>query len=182
MPSQSPVDLGVAVEGGAGELRVRYNPAVSHGHDAGATLDFTVAGGSAVEYRGGRYELKAFHFHSPSEHTIDGEFAAAEIHFVHRDTDGNALVVGVLADEGEPFVGASRFSEAMNVASLIPESTTHYAYLGSLTTPPYTEDVEWIVFSERVALSSEWIEAFSNQYAPNNRAVQPLNDRTIVLG
>jgi carbonic anhydrase len=182
VPSQSPVDVGAAVEGDAGELRIRYNRAVSHGRDTGTTLDFAVAGGSAVEYRGRRYELKAFHFHAPSEHTIDGEFAAAEIHFEHQDSDGNALVVGVLADEGDPSVGASRFSEAVNVASLIPGSTTHYAYSGSLTTPPYTEDVEWIVFTEHVALHPQWLEAFSNQYAPNNRPVQPLNDRTIAIG
>lgn len=182
MPSQSPVDLGDAREGDAGELEIRYNRAVSHGRDTGTTLDFTVAGGSAIKYRGRRYELKAFHFHTPSEHTIDGKFAAAEIHFTHLDADGNALVVGVLADEGEPSVGASRFSEAVNVASLIPGSTTHYAYSGSLTTPPYTEDVEWVVFTDHVALHPQWIEAFSERFGPNNRVVQPLDGRTIIVG
>jgi carbonic anhydrase len=180
--SQSPIDLGVAVEGDAGELTIRYNRAVSHGRDTGSTLEFTVAGGSAIQYRGRRYNLETFHFHTPSEHTIDGEFAAAEIHFKHSDADGNALVLSVLVDEGEAPRGARRSGEAVDVASLIPDSVAHFAYVGSFTTPPYTEGVEWVVLTERISLHPQWLQAFSERFGANIRPVQPINDRIIIIG
>lgn len=180
--SQSPVDLGSAVEGAQADMAIRYGKSIMHGHDGGTTLSFTVAGGSAITIGGRRYELKEYHFHTPSEHSIDGVHTAAEVHFVNEDGDGNSAVVAVLIDDSDTAPGPRRTDQAMPMKDLLPESTTHYAYDGSLTTPPYTEGVQWIVLADRVALHPDWIAAFRDRYGVNNRAVQPLNDRTITIG
>lgn len=180
--SQSPVDLGSAVEHRPEELELRYHKSIMHGDDRGTTLAFPVAGGSAVTYAGHRYELKEFHFHTPSEHTVRGENAAAEVHFVNEDADGNIAVVAVLIEESGDASGARGLGQAMAMKALLPESTTRYAYEGSLTTAPYTEGVQWIVFTDRVGLSPEWLAAFRDRYGSNNRPVQPIGNRTITLG
>ncbi len=180
--SHSPVDLGGAVPADHGAFSIDHYASVMYGLDAGTTLNFTVAEGSSITADGARYELKGFHFHTPSEHAIDGEFAAAEIHFVHGDDAGNLAVLAVLVDEGDMSRGPRRLEQSMATRLLLPGSTTHYAYEGSLTAPPFTEGVQWFVLSERITLRPEWIEAFQSRYGPNNRSLQDLNHRTITLG
>lgn len=152
------------------------------GHDDGSTHTVLVPSGNAILYDGSRYELESYHFHTPSEHAINGELAAAEIHFVHVDDEGNAAVLGVLVEEGELSDSPRHFSESSSIDSLLPDSTSHYEYDGSLTTPPYTEGVAWIVLKDSIMLHPQWIETFSAQYGANNRPLQPLNGRTVTLG
>lgn len=180
--SQSPIDLGSAIEQEPEALTFQYHKSTMHGQDRGTTLAFPVAGGSSVTYGGHRYELKEFHFHTPSEHTIHGEHAAAEVHFVNQDTEGNFAVVAVIVEESDAVSGSRGLDQAMSMKALFPESTTHYAYEGSLTTAPYTDGVQWIVLSDPVGFNPVWIAAFRDRYGPNNRAVQPIGDRTVTLG
>jgi len=180
--SQSPIDLGSAIEHEPEALTFQYHKSVMHGQDRGTTLAFPVAGGSSVTYAGDRYELKEFHFHTPSEHVIHGEYAAAEVHFVNEDAEGNTAVVAVFVEESDGASGSRGLDQAIAMKALLPQSTTHCAYEGSLTTPPYTEGVQWIVLSDRVALNPDWLGAFHDRYGPNNRAVQPLGGRTITHG
>ncbi len=179
---QSPVDLGGAVPSDPLELRINYGPSAHAGHDAGSTHNVPVPSGYSISYDGRRYELASYHFHTPSEHVINGEFSAAEIHFVHVDTSGNTAVLGVFVDERELSDSPRHFSEATEMDVFIPESTAHYAYDGSLTTPPYTEDVVWIVMKDSISLHPQWIETFRERYGANNRPIQPLNGRTVTLG
>lgn len=182
MTAQSPIDLGPAIEGTPEDLTISYGKSVMHGHDRGTTLSFPVAGGSSITYGGRRYELKEFHFHTPSEHVIGGEHAAAEVHFVNEDADGRIVVVALFVDESDVALGPRRVDQAMPMKNLLPESIVHYAYDGSLTTSPYTEGVQWIVFSDRATLNPDWVTAFRDQYGANNRDVQPLGDRMVTLG
>jgi carbonic anhydrase len=180
--SQSSIDLGVADPCEPLELVIDYRPSVDHGHDAGTTHNVPVSGGHSISYGGKRYELDSYHFHTPSEHSIDGEFAAAEIHLVHTDVAGDVAVLGVLVDESEQSAGPLHFSEATAIESLLPDTTTHYAYEGFLTTPPYTEGVVWIVMKDNITLHPQWIETFNERYGANNRRNQPLNGRNVMLG
>lgn len=179
--AQSPIDLGSAVVSSPVELDITYRKSTFHGKESRTTVEFPVAGGSLITYDGRRYELEQFHFHTPSEHAIDGELADGEIHFVHSDADGNRLVVGVFIDGSESGKGPRRIEQAQAVANLLPEATTHYAYEGSLTTPPFTEGIQWIVMTDHVALQPRWIESFRERFGDNNRALQAINDRTVEL-
>lgn len=179
---QSPVDLGAAVSCEPRELRIDYQPSVHSGHDDGSTHKIPVSIGHSVSYDGTTYELDSYHFHTPSEHAIAGELAAAEIHFVHVAAAGGTAVLGVFVDKGEQSDGPRHFSEATSIEEFLPESRVHYAYDGSLTTPPYTEGVTWIVMKDSITLHPEWIETFRERYGANNRPIQPLNGRTVQLG
>ncbi len=180
--AQSPVDLGFPAAGAEDELVIRYHTSLMFGREARLTLEYTVAGSSAIEYGGRWYRFQQFHFHTPSEHAVEGDLAAAEIHFVHVDRDDNLAILVMLVDECKVSKGPRRLEQGMSMSSLLPESTTHYACDGSLTTRPFTEGVKWMILTERVTMHPDWVEAFCERYGPNNRPLLPLNGRTITLG
>ena len=163
----------------------------------GHTIQVNVDAGSAIVYNGIRYDLLQFHFHAPSEHTLDGQPALMEIHFVHQDPNsGNLAVVGVLLIEGDQANAAyapvfdnlpaevgepEATGESLALAPLLPEARTYYTYQGSLTTPPCSEIARWLLLANPVALSAEQIGAFTKIYAGNARPTQPLGMRDLLL-
>jgi len=157
-----------------------------HAVDNGHAIQVNAEGMATLNGR--RFALTQFHFHSPSEHTVDGRSYAIEGHFVHAAQDGRLAVVGVFYTEGEEnaafgaVLGSVAGSEgfAAKLAELLPIARSYYHYNGSLTTPPLTENVEWYVFIEPVELSAAQIEAFRSYYARNNRDAQPLNGRSVL--
>ena len=179
-----------------GAVRVAHHEHVVDVLDNGHTIQVTYDEGSTVELAGKSYGLVQYHFHSPSEHTVDGEHFPMEIHFVHRSEDGELAVLGVLVEAGahnptfdaiwndlprEP--GESRHLEQVDVDidELFPESHERYRYEGSLTTPPCSEGVHWSVIREALSLSQEQIEAFRSIFDANNRPVQPIHDRRVQI-
>ena len=160
--------------------------------DTGHSEQVNLLPGSFITYGGIRYELQQFHFHSPSEHTIDGKAAPMEAHFVHRSADGKLAVVGILLKQGtaaSPFApvltalpssGEKRMVE-VDLPALLPKSTRHFAYQGSLTTPPCSEDVQWIVMLGEDAVSKPEITSFRAKYPHNARPVQPPKGRTVEI-
>jgi carbonic anhydrase len=137
------------------------------------------------------------HFHAPSEHVIDGKQFPLEAHFVCKGVDGKISVVAVMFDdlgEGAPnpvldeILSAAPKEvseegveiEKLDFKSLFPQDLHYFHYLGSLTTPPLTETVDWYVVSSPVAVSSEQIERFHEFYNGNNRSTQDLNGRVVV--
>ena len=112
--------------------------------------------GNGITLDGTRFELLQFHFHHGSEHTLDGAQLPMEMHLVHRSDRGALAVIGVLLGE-----------------------CAAWRYRGSLTTPPCTEGVSWIVMTEPVTLSAAQIAAFGALYARNYRPVQPLGRRKL---
>jgi carbonic anhydrase len=200
---QSPIDLtgAVPIEDAGIERRLgtevltlkqraRVMDLVDNGHTIQVTNDVPMA----LDLDGVHYELVQFHFHAPSEHTIDGEHAPLEVHLVHKSADGQLAVIGVLIEEGEhdvlwePIIaslpegpGDSRHVEDLdlNMNELRPLPKRYYRYRGSLTTPPCSEGVEWIVMAEKRQISSAQMAALVSHLHDNNRPVQPLGDRKI---
>ena len=152
--------------------------------------------GSMLNHGDATFELKQFHFHSPSEHTVNGKAVPLEMHLVHADQNGNLAVVGVLMREGAKDNAAlaklwaqmpgkagdkNKLDAKINVSTLLPKSKEYYRYNGSLTTPPCSEGVRWYVLKEPVTVSKAQIEQFSKTVGfANNRPVQPVNARAIL--
>jgi carbonic anhydrase len=191
--SQSPIDIQGAAEADLPNLELKYAPTPVVITNNGHSIQVDYAPGSSMVLDGVRYELAQFHFHSPSEHTVNGVNAAAEMHLVHKSADGALAVVGVLIEPGvqnsrfDPIwknlpaqAGpAQRFEQTIHVADLLPGDLRTWRYSGSLTTPPGTEGVHWNLMVEPVTVSQAQIDAFRQVMHGNNRLVQPLNGRVI---
>ncbi len=195
--NQSPINLVNDVRAGLPALEFEYYSANINAINNGHSIQQNMNPGSflRVPERNLSFELKQFHFHSPSEHTIDGKSFAMEVHFVHADKDGKLAVVGVMIDEGEehpvlkqlwafmPENPGEISQEPIGIeeTNLLPPTREYYAYSGSLTTPPCTEGVRWIVLKTPIQASAEQIATFKKRVGPaTNRPVQPLNARMIL--
>lgn len=190
---QSPVDIvGPVHDSSIGPLGIGYRQTnvvvLNNGHSIQVNCD----PGSTLAYAGKKFELLQFHFHSPSEHLIEGRSYAMEAHFVHRSPLGEFAVIGVIMEPGEenPILasfwqqapaggGTKETGTRINPAELLPFDVHFYAYTGSLTTPPCSEGVEWIVMKEPIAVSREQIDHFLALIGENIRPVQPLHGRLI---
>jgi len=161
----------------------------------GHTVQVNFAPGSTLMVDGRAFELKQVHFHTPSENIIDGEPCALEAHFVHADPKGNLAVVAVMFDEGTenavlaklwtemPEKAGDKHTLTLNIGgeAMMPASRDYYRYTGSLTTPPCTEGVIWLVLKEELTASKAQIAHFANiMHHPNNRPVQPTNARVVM--
>ncbi|MDQ7072609.1 MAG: carbonic anhydrase family protein [Gammaproteobacteria bacterium] len=73
------------------------------------------------------------------------------------------------------------FNERINVKNLLPKQREYYRFNGSLTTPPCTEGVRWLVMKDIVTVSESTIATFLDVLTePNNRPLQPVNARPIL--
>ncbi len=194
--AQSPIDIRGAHALDLVDIEVHYGESANKIFNNGHTIQVDVDPGSHIIYNGITYDLLQFHFHAPSEHSIAGETAPMEIHFVHQDPNsGNLAVVGILLTEGEndSHAYAAVFDhlpaqvgepeaqgDPLNLARLLPETHGYYSYQGSLTTPPCSEIVRWLLLDTPVALSAEQIAAFRAIYDGNARPVQPLGARDLL--
>jgi carbonic anhydrase len=180
----------------ASPIRVLRQSSVVDVLNSGHTIQVNPEGESVLDLEGERFRLVQYHFHAPSEHTLDGRRFPMEMHVVHQSDPGDLAVVGVFIRKGaiHPTVtklwqqipdkqGMVEHHEDVTVApgKLLPDTIHTYQYSGSLTTPPCSENVRWLVIAESIEFSPEQIETFENLYAGNNRPLQPLNDRTIRL-
>lgn len=197
--SQSPVDIATANAIGADlpPLMIEPHAQPLHMLNNGHTVEAVCPGAASLHFGASRYELLQFHFHAPSEHTIDGEHAEVELHFVHSDGEGHLAVVAVLFFEGQvehpeiaelltresiAHAGDEIFDEStsLDVRDFLPDSLDYYTYDGSLTTPPATEGVRWFVLKQPLHMTRAQIEAIDRVYYSNNRPTQPLNARFIL--
>lgn len=190
---QSPIDLAGATAGEYPDIEFDYGLRLATVMNTGHTIQVNMDSGGGIIFDGIRYELLQFHFHHASEHTLGGVQMSMELHLVHRSDRGALAVVGVLLGEGaanealtpiwQRFPHAAGWAEALpeaiEVAALLPELRTAWRYGGSLTTPPCTEGVSWIVMTDPVTLSAAQIAAFGALYPRNFRPVQPLGRRTL---
>ena len=199
---QSPIDLTGAVEASDADLpdlTFDYHPSALALMDNVHTVQAAYDPGSTLVVDGETYELKQFHFHAHSEHTVDGKAAPLELHLVHAREDDQGVthlaVVGVLIVEGaENPAYASVLDhlptevteepeavdgQTVDAAALLPTDRTFFHYEGSLTTPPCSEGVSWQVMTTPVELSAGQIAAFTARYDDDFRPVQPLGDREL---
>ena len=164
----------------------------------GSTVEFTYAPGSFIRSLGTDYTLAQFHFHTPSEHTLDAVSYPLELHMVHVDASGApAVVVGVFIKRGAANTAlATAFNNlpqskgdvsqpagaSINAAHLLPGNLTHFRYQGSLTTPPCTEGIRWYVMRTPIEMSDAQIATYQNlpQLNPSARPLQPVNGRTVL--
>jgi carbonic anhydrase len=177
-----------------GEIEFHYKTSAFTVIDDGHTIRADFAPGNYITLGGDRYDLEQVHFHSGSEHTIAGVSMPMELHLVHKNEKGEFAVLGVVLIQG-PADGAiqliwdsipphknvaQKAAASLNPIDFIPKQRTHYSYVGSLTTPPCTEGVNWNVFNTPLTLSKAQILAFRKIYSANSRPVQPLNERQVV--
>ncbi len=163
---------------------------VNNGH----TVQFNVHGDHNVELNGKTYKLLQFHYHAPSEHTVDGKHYPLEVHFVHKHSDDDYAVLGIFFIQGAEDqlfaryldsipeqVGSYTSSQTIDLKELFPSDRSYYHYEGSLTTPPCSEVVRWYVLKTPVEASAEQLKRFADILNNNYRPVQPLNDRVVRL-
>lgn len=179
------------------EIDVLNQAGVIRELDNGHTIQVNATTSEKLTVGDDSYELVQFHFHAPSEHTVDGEHFPMEMHFVHQAVDGALAVVGVLIEEGTENPGIAPLWEQLPDGAgaensiVVPAGFANYIfsdvgsgywhYDGSLTTPPCSESVSWYVRKVPTQLSADQIAAFTAIYNHNNRPVQPLNERTLYL-
>ncbi len=190
---QSPIDIrdGIAVdlEAPTFDYRAGGFSVVDNGH----TVQVNVAPGNSMAVMGRRYELQQFHFHRPSEERINGRQYEMSVHLVHKDPEGRLAVVGVVLERGaaqpvvqevwnnlplekhEPLVAP----DTLDPSALLPGDRRYFTYMGSLTTPPCSEGVLWMVMQQPVPASTDQIHIFSRLYPMNARPIQQAAGRLI---
>jgi carbonic anhydrase len=193
--AQSPINLGPSQPAGLAPLRLRYRASPVELVNNGHTVQVNVGAGSLLTLDGKDFELKQLHFHTPSEHTLLGRSLPLEIHLVHQAGDGELAVIGVLAQAGfrpHPLLRqlwkhlparAGDHSQAgglrINPAGLLPPTHHYVTYSGSLTTPPCSEGVRWVVMQSPLRITRQQAERFSRLIGDNARPVQPGNGRPV---
>jgi carbonic anhydrase len=193
---QSPVDLRNGIKAQVAPVHLSWMSGkltvVNNGH----SIQTNVPPGSFVMIGPEQFNLTQFHFHLPSEHAVSGKQSAMEAHFVHMHADGRLAVLGALLEPGEPNLA---FSAIMKVApamaggeaqtesvvdprQMIPASLESWRYEGSLTAPPCSQNVSWVVFARTVTVAQSDIDAFRKIFRTNARPLQKVNRRYLLRG
>ena len=190
---QSPIDIRDGIKVDLSPIQFRYKPAQFRIIDNGHTVQVVLAENS-INVMGKDYELVQFHFHKPSEEKVNGRAFDMVVHLVHRSDDKQLAVVAVLLEKGvehpviqtlwnylplEKNVDVYPPNVAIDLNQLLPEKKDYFTYMGSLTTPPCSEGVLWMVFKNPVAVSPDQVSIFSKLYKNNARPIQPGNTRLI---
>lgn len=192
--NQSPVDISKTYKYGHAPIEFKYKQASNslYFSDHGMAVNFS---SGSVNLDGHVYQLQGLHFHSPSEHHIAGKSYPLEAHFVNADKNGNLAVVSVLFRKGvenkylkillenapeKKWKYSIRSFDKLMAEQLLPRKKDYFHLNGSLTTPPCSEGVLWLVMQRQVTVSAGQIEQLKDVlHAPNNRPIQPLNSRII---
>lgn len=195
--NQSPINIDTTLTAHLSPLDVHYTDGpvtlINNGHTIQAGLKTTTA--DTITIDGTPFTLQQFHFHAPSENTIHGKHYAMEMHLVHKDARGAVTVVAAMFDKGtanaeldklwaampENSGQDTKITTQMDLNALLPADKTYWRFSGSLTTPPCSEGVTWIVLKHPLTLSAAQLEKFSHtMHHDNNRPTQPLNGRVVV--
>ena len=190
---QSPIDIRDGIGVDLPPIKFSYRPSLFRIIDTGRTIQAAV-GDNRINLLGKDYELIQLHFHRPGEERINGRGFAMTVHLVHRAADGQLAIVAVPIERGsehplvqtlwnylplEPLVDVQPPGVAIDLNQLLPEARGYYTYMGSLTTPPCSEGVQWLVMQSPIQLSAEQIDIFARLYPHNVRPIQPPHGRLI---
>jgi carbonic anhydrase len=193
---QSPIAIedSDTLKGPAEAIQFRYTPSKGTVTNNGHTVEVKVYGDNSLTVRGTTYQLVQFHFHHPSEERVNGQAYPMVAHFVHRNDLGQLAVLAVLLEAGEPNALIQKVwthmpldvndsvrlpPDLIQVNEVLPKDQRYYQYMGSLTTPPCTEGVLWLVLKQPVSISREQLRLFGQLYANNARPVQPVHGRPV---
>ncbi len=192
---QSPINLVDYCWEDGPRLEFNYGGVVVSVTNTGRQVSFTFEEGNGLRIGQETYGLQSAHFHAPSEHLVDGESFAAELHLVHGDNDGNLAVIGVMLAPGSqnrvvqtlleaaPNVG-EEVTEGLSIDAnlLAPTPGPYFHYVGSKTTPPCDEPVDWYVLREPLPIGQSQVDALWKLHGgPNSRPIQPRQGREIRL-
>lgn len=193
--NQSPINVRSSMDLDLEALDLSYTKGSKEILNNGHTIQVNFEEGNTFVLDGITFELKQFHFHTPSENNIEGKSFPLEAHFVHLDKEGNIAVLALMFEEGAENAELAKVWEKMPknggdkselaladiASSLLPENKDYYRFNGSLTTPPCTEGVRWFVLKTTVSISKAQVETFLHtMHHPNNRPIQKTNARVIV--
>lgn len=191
---QSPIDIRGGIKVDLEPIRFEYGITQFRIADTGRTVQADVGDGFRITIMGRTYALAHIHFHRPSEERVNGKTYEMSAHLVHRDIDNNLAVIAVMMERGaehptiqtlwnhmplEVGIELEPPNVTIDLNKLLPAKRDYYTYMGSLTTPPCTENVLWMVFKEPIPVSPEQIAIFARLYPNNARPVQPAHDRLI---
>jgi len=193
---QSPINIedGNTLAGPAEPVQFAYTPSNGTVVNNGHTIQVDVQGDNSITVRGSNYKLVQFHFHSPSEEQVNYKRFAMVAHLVHKNDEGQLAVVAVLLEQGNtnplidkvwtymPLDANDRVRmprELLNLNELLPTDQRYYQFMGSLTTPPCSEGVLWMVLKQPMQLSRAQLRLFNQLYPNNARPVQALNARPV---
>ncbi|MFH0263341.1 carbonic anhydrase [Vibrio barjaei] len=194
--NQSPIDIETQSLTAAEmtPLEFDYSGAIDNVTNNGHTIQINVTGNNTLKLDQQTFSLKQFHFHTPSENTINGKHASLEAHFVHANDNGELAVVAVMYDIGKredsalsallntlPANGQSiKVESDVRLEPLLPRVHNYYRYNGSLTTPPCSEGVRWIVLTDPQFIEQAPLDNLSGTMGNNARPTQPHNARLIL--
>ena len=192
---QSPIDIIANSKTLLPKLGFAYNKNATSIINNGHTVQVNIQAGNSIIVDGFPYELKQFHFHTPSENNINGKSYPLEAHFVHASQTGKLAVVAVMFEIGKTNPTLKKLWKhfpleenkskkiaftANDIKSLLPKDRSYYKFTGSLTTPPCTEEVKWNVFKVAITVSKEQVDQFFAIFNhKNNRPIQEKNKRII---
>lgn len=193
---QSPVDFVGAFQAELPELELSWQAGGGKIVNNGHTIQVNVPPGSTLRAGDTIYDMVQFHFHTPSEHLVEGSAFPMEVHFVHKKQgDGGLGVLGVLMEAGEPNAAFAAIADAFprehsqdaeaptggDPNGFLPQSRKYWKYEGSLTTPPCSEVVDWIVLTDAIQVAQADIDRFMALFPMNARPAQPANRRFILV-
>ncbi len=190
---QSPIDLRDGIKVNLEQISFDYHPSSFSEVNNGHTIQVTVGGGNFITVGNTVYELQQFHFHRPSEEKINGKGTEMVIHLVHKSAEGKIAIIAVLLERGQPHrlmqtiwdnLPLEKFdtvspSIVIDPTDALPERREYFTYMGSLTEPPCTEGVLWMVFKQPMQASPAQMALFSRLYPLNARPVQSTAGRLI---
>ncbi|MGZ3184036.1 MAG: carbonic anhydrase [Telluria sp.] len=190
---QSPIDIRDGMKVDLEAVTFDYKPSSFTVLDNGHTVQVSVASGNYITVNNRSYELVQFHFHRPSEERINGKSFEMVVHLVHRDPEGKLAVVAVLLERGRPLAPVQTVwnnlplekndvvapTVVLDPAELLPAKREYYEYMGSLTTPPCTEGVLWLVMKQPMQASPAQMALFARLYPLNARPIQAAAGRVI---
>lgn len=186
--SQSPINVPKEAQPGQSAYTFHYTETTFKGENNGHTIQYTPAEGSenSLELNGEVYQLVQFHFHNPSEHEVGGVLYPMEVHFVHKSASGKLAVVGVMIEANDtPTMSGywkaddkAAITKSINLSDVVKGGGKHYT--GSLTTPPCSEGVEWLVLDGHQTMTqTEILEYRKILGSETNRPVEPVNGREV---
>lgn len=193
--NQSPIDIHEAIKGNLPKLEMFSVTNIKNIINNGHTIQINTKNSDGINIDGQSFTMEQFHFHTPSENLLNGNSYPIEMHFVHTNKEGQLAVVAAMATVGEanPTINkiinlspkgindVNRIEETLQLKTLLPKDTHYYRYSGSLTTPPCSEGVIWIVMKQSTKMSKEQIQELTTLLnSKNNRPPQPLNGRQVV--
>ncbi|MEM8515784.1 carbonic anhydrase [Janthinobacterium sp. CAN_S7] len=190
---QSPIDIRDGMKVELEQISFDYHPSSFNVVDNGHTVQVGVSGGNYITVQNRMFELQQFHFHRPSEERINGKAFEMVVHLVHRDAEGRLAVLALLLERGAPQatiqtvwnnLPLEKFQTMqptilLDPAEMLPTRRDYYTYMGSLTSPPCSEGVLWLVMKQPVQASPAQMALFSRLYPLNARPIQPANGRII---